>query len=147
MERFDEFSSIEQAAMEQSPAHETDVGHNFYEAQSFIGKVVHDVGHAVDKTAHDVGHVATKAAHVVVEGTKEAIEVTGKVVQVATPETPEAEEATAVAVEVAAGGVVVDNVFTKEHISLLKSVDKECSIDELIDLRSSLMRANKMLKK
>ncbi len=143
MERFDEFSSIEQAAMEQSPAHETDVGHNFYEAQSFIGKVVH----AVEKTAGDVEHVATKAAHVVVEGTKEAIEVTGKVVQVATPETPEAEEATAVAVEVAAGGVVVDNVFTKEHLSLLKSVDKECSIDELIDLRSSLMRANKMLKK
>lgn len=136
MERFDEFSSIEQAAMEQSPAHETDVGHNFYEAQSFIGKVVHDVGHAVDKTAHEV-----------TDHTKQVVDVTGKVVQAATPETPEAEETAEVTVEAAAGGVVVDGVFTKEHISLLKSIDKECSVDELIDLRSSLVRANKMLKK
>ena len=142
MENFDEFSSIEQAAMEQSPAHETDVGHNFYEAQSFIGKIVHaaeDVGNAVNKTAHDVGHVAAEA-------TKQAIEVTGKVVQVATPETPEAEEATEVTVEAAAGGVIVDGVFTHAHRALLKSTNQECSVDELIDLRSSLMKANKMLK-
>jgi hypothetical protein len=142
MENFDEFSSIEQAAMEQSPAHETEVGHNFYEAQSFIGKVVDaakDIGHAVDKTAHDIGHVAEQA-------TKVAIEVTGKVVQVATPETPAAEEATEVTIEAAAGGVIVDSVFTKAHRVLLKSTNKECSVDELIDLRSSLMTANKMLK-
>jgi hypothetical protein len=131
MERFDEFSSIEQAAMEQSPAYENEVGHNFIEAQSFIGKIV-----------HAVEHVATDVA----EATKVAIEVTGKAVQVATPETPEIEEATAVTVEVAAGGVVVDGVFTKQHVKLLKSMDQECSVDQLIDLRSSLMKANKMLK-
>ncbi|MEP0262706.1 hypothetical protein [Dokdonia sp.] len=135
MERFDEFSSIEQAAMEQSPAHETDVRHNFMEASSFIGDVVH----AVEKTANDVGHA-------VVDHAKEAIEVTGKVVQVVTPETPEAEEATAVTVEAAAGGVVVDGVFTKHHVELLRSIDQECSVDQLIDLRSSLIKANRMLK-
>lgn len=142
MENFDEFSSIEQAAMEQSPAHETEVGHNFYEAQSFIGKIVH----AVDKTAHDIGHVATDVGHVTVEATKQAIEVTGKVVQVATPETPEAEEATEVTVEAAAGGVIVDGIFTNAHRALLKSTNQECSVDELIDLRSSLMKANRMQK-
>jgi len=36
MERFDQFSSIEQAAMEQSLAHETDVRHNFMAASGFI---------------------------------------------------------------------------------------------------------------
>lgn len=128
MERFDEFSSIEQAAMEQSPAHETDVRHNFMEASSFLG----DVAHAVDKAAHDVGHVATDVAHA-----------TAKAAKVVTPETPEVAEVT---VEAAAGGVIVDGVFTKEHSKLLKSVDQECSVDQLIDLRSSLMRANRMLK-
>lgn len=135
MENYDEFSSIEQAAMEQSPAHETDVGHNFYEAQSFIGKVVHAVEHEAHKAVDATEHVA-----------KQAIEVTGKVVQVATPETPEAEEATEVTVEAAAGGVIVDGVFTNAHRALLKSTNQECSVEELIDLRSSLMKANKMLK-
>lgn len=138
MENFNEYSSIEQAAMEQSPAYENEIGHNFIEAQSFIGKIVH----AVEKTANDIGHVATHVA----EATKVAIEVTGKVVQAATPETPEIEEATAVTVEAAAGGIVVDGVFTKEHVKLLKSMDQECSVEQLIDLRSSLMKANKMLK-
>ncbi|WP_300007122.1 hypothetical protein [uncultured Dokdonia sp.] len=127
--------------MEQSPAHETDVRHNFMELSSFLD----DVAHAVDKAAHDVGHAAQDVGHAVADHAKEAIEVTGKVVQVATPETPEVEEATAVTVA-AAGGVVVDGIFTKQHAELLKSIDKECSVDQLIDLRSSLIKANRMLK-
>ena len=121
MENFDEFSSIEQAAMEQSPASETDVRHNFMEASNVLDDVVHDVGHA----AKEVGQVTAGAAKAV------------------TPETPEVAEAT---LEAAAGGVVIDGVFSKQQVELLKSVNHECSIDELIDLRSSLINANRMLK-
>ena len=122
MEKFDEFSSIEQAAMEQSPTHETDIRYNFTNAHDFIGKIAET--DRVDIAGTGVEHiVATKG-----DGATTP-EVT------ATP-----------AVEVAAGGVVVDAVFTKEHISRLKSIDKECSVDELIDLRSSLMKANAMRK-
>jgi hypothetical protein len=128
MENFDEFSSIEQAAMEQSPASETDVRHNFVEASGFID----DVAHAVDKAAHDVGHVATDVAHATV-GAAKAV----------TPETPEVAEVT---LEAAAGGVIIDGVFTKQHVELLKSVNQECSIDELIDLRRSLINANRTQK-
>ncbi|WP_299680881.1 hypothetical protein [uncultured Dokdonia sp.] len=116
MERFDEFSSIEQAAMEQSPAHETDVRHNFMELSSFLDDVAH--------VAEDIGHAAEKVA------------------KVATPETPEVAEVTVAA----AGGVIVDGVFTKEHTELLKSIDKECSVNQLIDLRNNLNKANRMLK-
>ncbi|GGG27435.1 hypothetical protein GCM10011344_30320 [Dokdonia pacifica] len=125
MEKFDEFSSIEQAAMEQSPIHETDIRYNFTDAHDFIGKVAKIVEtDRVDIAGTGVEHiVATKG-----DGAT-------------TPEVT----ATA-AVEVAAGGVVVDTVFTNKHISLLKSIDKECSVDELIDLRSSLMKANAMRK-
>ncbi len=128
MERFDEFSSIEQAAMEQSPATETDVRHNFMETSGFIDKVAH----AVDGAAHAVAHVATDVA-----------EATADAAEAATPETPEVAEVTVAA---AAGGVIVDGIFTKEHADLLKSVDQECSVDQLIDLRSSLMKANRMQK-
>jgi len=117
MENFDDFSSIEQAAMEQSPAHETEVRHNFMEASGFIHKIVE----TAKETAGDINHVA----------------------KTATPETPDIAEAT---LEAAAGGIVVDGVFSKQHVELLKNIDKECSVDELIDLRSSLINANRMLK-
>lgn len=123
MEKFDEFSSIEQAAMEQSPTHETDIRYNFTDAHDFIGKIaetdrVDIAGTGVERVTQGDG--AT---------TPEVAKVTGAAV-----------------VEAAAGGVVVDTVFTKDHISLLKSIDKECSVDELIDLRSRLMKANAMRK-
>ncbi len=123
MEKFDEFSSIEQAAMEQSPTHETDIRYNFTDAHDFIGKIAETDRVNIDGT----GVERVMVAHG--DG-------------VTTPENI----ATAKAVEVAAGGVVVDTVFTNKHISLLKSIDKECSVDELIDLRSSLMKANAMRK-
>ena len=127
MENFNEFSSIEQAAMEQSPAHETDVRHNFMASSSFIDKIedaAKDIGHAVVHVATDVGEATADAA------------------EAATPETPEAAEVTLVA----AGGVVVDGVFSQKHAQLLKSIDQECSVEELIDLRSSLIKANRMKK-
>jgi len=88
------------------------------ELSSFLDDVAH--------IAEDVGHAAEKVA------------------KVATPETPEVAEVTLEAA--AAGGIVVDGVFSKQHTELLKSIDKECSVDQLIDLRSSLIKANRMLK-
>lgn len=134
MENLDEFSSIEQAAMEQSPAYETDVRHNFMEASSFIGDIVDAVEGAADDVGHAVENVATDVAHATVAAAK-----------VVTPETPDVAEVT-IDVAAAAGGIVVDHVFTKEHATLLRSVNQECSIDELIDLRSSLIKANRMQK-
>ena len=49
MEKFDKFSSIEQAAMEQSPASETDVRHNFVGASSFLDDIVDGVVRAIDR--------------------------------------------------------------------------------------------------
>lgn len=118
MENFNEFSSIEQAAMEQSPAHETDVRYNPIEASCFLDCVVDDVVHV----ANDVAHVATEVTRVVAEDCPAAVEDT----------------------VAAAGGIVVDGVFTKKHVELLKSVNQECSVEELIDLRSSLIKANRM---
>lgn len=116
MENYNEFSPIEQAAMEQSPAHETNVGHNSIEACSFID--------CVEEAVKDIGHV---------------VEVTAKVAKVVTADTVEVTPGVA-----EAGGVVIDGVFTKKHIELLKSVNQECSVEELIDLRSSLIKANRM---
>jgi len=127
MERFDQFSSIEQAAMEQSPAHETDVRHNFMAASGFIDKIK-DVA---DDAVHAVAHVAVDAAKATADAAEEA-----------TPETPEVAEVAAVA----AGGVIVEGVFTQRHAELLRSVNRECSVDELIDLRNSLIKANRALK-
>jgi len=118
MENFSEFSSIEQAAMEQSPAHETDVHHNVIEASCFIDCVVDDVVHV----ANDATHVVTEATRVVAE------------------DCPAVADATVAA----AGGIVIDGVYTKKHIELLNSVNQECSVEELIDLRSSLVKANRM---
>ena len=131
MENFDEFSSIEQAAMEQSPAHETDVRHNFMEVSSFLD----DVAHAVDKAAHDVGHVAENVGKTAIEAAK-----------VVTPETPDVADVAEVTAEAVAGGVIIDGIFTKTHANLLKSIDQECSVNDLIDLRSSLIKANRILK-
>lgn len=116
MENFNEFSSIEQAAMEQSPSHDTDVRHNFMSASDFI--------HAIEKGIEDIGKgVEDATKHV-------------------TPETPEIAETVAAA----AGGVIKDGVFSERHANLLKSIDQECSVAELIDLRNSLNNANRMLK-
>lgn len=127
MENFNEFSSIEQAAMEQSSAHETDVHHNFIETSCFI-----DCVEAVTKEA-------THATNITVTTTSDP----GAVV-----DTPIVVEATGgkVTVAAAAGGVVVDGVFTKQQVQLLKSVDQECSIYELIGLRKSLISANRVQK-
>ncbi|MEP0262707.1 hypothetical protein [Dokdonia sp.] len=134
MENLNEFSFIEQAAMEQSPAHETDVRHNFVEASSFIDDIANAVENAADDVGHAVENVATGVAHATVGAVKAV-----------TPETPDVAEVT-IDVAAAAGGIVVDHVFTKEHATLLKSVNQECSIDELIDLRCSLIKANRMQK-
>jgi hypothetical protein len=124
MERFDEFSSIEQAATEQSPASETDVRHNFVGASSFLDDIV-----------DGVGDIAENIGDQVVVAVENAANVGENVAAVA--------EGAADIVEAVAGGVIVDTVFTKQHVELLKSVDKECSVDELIDLRSSLIKANR----
>jgi len=127
MENLNEFSHIEQAAMEQSPAHETDVRHNFMASSDFIDKIedaAKDIGHAVVHAATDVG------------------DATEDIAEEATPETPEAAEVTLAA----AGGVVVSGIFSQKHVDLLENINSECSVDELIDLRSSLIKANRMRK-
>jgi hypothetical protein len=129
MERFDEFSSIEQAAMEQSPASETDVRHNFVNASSFIGDIVDGIA----DIAEGVGDIATNVANAAENVATEAIDAGKNVVDGVEAVT---------GIVAAAGGAIVDTVFTKQHAELLKSVNKECSVDELIDLRNSLMKAN-----
>ena len=130
MENLNEFSHIEQAAMEQSPAHDTDVRHNFVSASDFIDKIEHaaeEIGHAVDVAAHVVGHATEDVGEATAEGA-EAV----------TPET----EITVVA----AGGVVADAVLSHKHYQLIGSIDKECSVEELIDLRRNVVKANSRVK-
>jgi hypothetical protein len=124
MEKFDKFSPIEQAAMEQSPASETDVRHNFINASGFID---------------DIGDVVENIGDHVVAGVEQAVD---DVVTVGENVAAVAEGA-ADLVDAVAGGVIVDTVFTEKHVELLKSVDKECSVDELIDLRNSMIKANR----
>ncbi|MEP0262708.1 hypothetical protein [Dokdonia sp.] len=138
MEIFDEFSPIEQAAMEQSPASETDVRYNFIGVSSFIDDIAEGIGDIVE----GVGEVAENIGdHVVAAGegaVNDFVEIGENVAAVA--------EGAAGVVEAVAGGVVIDRVFTKRQIELLKSTHQECSVDELINLRSSLMKATSMKK-
>ncbi len=128
MERIDEFSSIEQAATEQSPASETSVHHNFVGASSFLDDIVDGVGDIAENIGDHVVYAVEDAAN-------DVVTVGENVAAVA--------EGAADLVDAVAGGVIVDTVFTKQHAALLKSVDKECSIDELIDLRSSLLKVTR----
>ncbi|WP_299680878.1 hypothetical protein [uncultured Dokdonia sp.] len=125
MKNLDEFSSIEQAAMEQSPAHETNVHYNFMKLSSFL-----------DDIAEGVGGIVENVGDHVVAGVEDAVndvaEIGENVAAVA--------EGAADLVDAVAGGVIIDRVFTKKQTALLKSVNLECSVDELIDLRSSLMK-------
>ncbi len=130
MENLHEFSSIERAAMEQSPAHETDVRHNFMSASDFIDAVKH----AAEDVGHAVAHAAVDVAHATADATEDTVEATEAV----TPET----EVTVIA----AGGVVADAILPQRHMKLIGSVDQECSIDELIELRRSVQKANRAVK-
>jgi len=123
MENFNEFSSIEQAAMEQSPAHETDILHSFIEASCFIDCVT-------DKATATVGLDTATGGHAVVE----------------TNATMTGNTGVAQTIEAAAGGVVLDSVFTKQQVQFLNSMNQECSVEELIDLRKSLISANRVQK-
>lgn len=131
MEKLDEFSSIEQAAMEQSPAHETEVRHNFINASSFL-----------DDIAEGVGGIVENVGDHVVAGVEDAVndvaEIGENVAAVA--------EGAADLVDAVAGGMIIDHVFTKKQTALLQDINLECSVDELISLRSGLMKANAMRK-
>lgn len=131
MENSNEFSPIERAAMEQSPSDETKIRHNFMAESDFIDEI--------EKTAGKVDRIVTGV------GISGNIYVTGgddpckdKIATLADTVTKE--------VAAAAGGIVIDGVFSKKHINLLKSIDQECSLEDLIDLRRRINSANKILK-
>ncbi len=131
MKRLDEYSSIEQAAMEQSPASETDVRHNFIGVSNFLDDIVEGVGDVAE-------NIGDHVVYAVEDAVDDVVTIGENVAAVA--------EGAADVVEAVAGGVVVDSIFTKKQVELLNSVDQECSIDELIDLRSSLMKATSRQK-
>jgi len=43
-------------------------------------------------------------------------------------------------VDAVAGGMIIDQVFTKKQTVLLQNINLECSVDELISLRNSLIK-------
>lgn len=138
MKNFDEFSSIEQAAMEQFPASDTDVRYNFVGASNFIDDIAEGIGDIVEGVGDVAENIGDHVVYAVEEAVDDVVTVGENVAAVA--------EGAADIVEAVAGGTIVDRVFTKKQVELLKSVDQECSVDELIDLRSSLMKASSMRK-